>query len=195
MKIILFSLFCSLLVSTGFPPGRPAPALPGRWEVLKYSEQGIPVDKKGDAVAQARTVYAHVREERARQYFGFDERWDELNRRETRAFQRWSDLDSLNETQRIAEAIRTPYFVVFFADSTLAAYNKVPGSNLILFPEKRHYEYAPATMSIDIWQPNSLSPYGKWDAQILHFDERRLTLFLPEEAEVVELARADGDLP
>ncbi|HNE28788.1 MAG TPA: hypothetical protein PLW66_06450, partial [Saprospiraceae bacterium] len=68
-------------------------------------------------------------------------------------------------------------------------------SNLILFPEKRHYEYAPATMSIDIWQPNSLSPYGKWDAQILHFDERRLTLFLPEEAEVVELARADGDLP
>lgn len=195
MKIILFSLCCSLLTLSGISVRRPAPSLLGRWEVIKYSEQGIPVDKKGDAAAQARMVYAHVKEARARQFYGFDDRWDELNRRETRAFQRWSELDSLNETQRVAEAIRTPYFVVFFADSTLAAYNKVPVSNLILFPEKRHYEYAPATMSIDIWQPNALAPYGKWDAQILHFDEQRLTLFLPEEAEVVELARADGELP
>ncbi len=196
MKTLLFALgCCSALTVSRTSVFHAPPVLTGRWEVVAYSEQGIPVDKKRDALAQARTVYEHVREERARTYFGYDATWDELSRRENRAFQRWSELDSTVETRRIAEAIRTPYFAVFFADSTLAAYNKVPATNQILFPEKRHYIFSPATMSLDIWQPNAEAPYGKWDAQILRLDTEHLTLFLPEEAEIVELVRADGALP
>ncbi|MCC7506406.1 MAG: hypothetical protein IT259_13955 [Saprospiraceae bacterium] len=194
MKLCLLLFVCGIFTLSGRRPVQPSPTLLGRWEVVKYSEQGIPVDKMGDALAQATRVYEHVREERARQFYGYDARWDELSRRENRAFARWAELDSLTETRRIAEAIRTPYFAVFFPDSTLAAYNKT-SEGLILFPEKRHYEYFPATMSLDIWQPNALAPYGKWDAQIIRLDAGRLTLFLPEDAEIVELIRTEGELP
>lgn len=192
--LIALSVCCAAGLFAQSAPS-PAAALLGRWEVLSYAEQGVPVDKKRDAAAQARAVYAQVREQRARNWYGYDAAWDELSRRESRAFQRWAEQDSTVETQRLAEAIRTPYFAVFFADSTLSLYNKVPATNEIRFPEKRHYVFSPATMSIDVWAPGADAPYGKWDVQIIRLEAERMTLFIPEEAEVVELVRASGTLP
>lgn len=164
----------------------------GRWEVVAYSEQGVQVDKKAPALPQALRVYEHVREKRAEQWYGYSE-YDDLSRRENRVFQQWQERDSAIEVRRVVQAIAMPYYAVFFADSTLSAYNKEAGTNLIYFPEARHYCFSPATMSLDIFQPGG---YGvQWQAQILLLTGERMTLFLPEEAEVVELIKTSYSLP
>ena len=86
-----------------------------------------------------------------------------------------------------------PYYAVFFADSTLALYNKDAASNQISFPEARHFSFAPATMSLDIMPTNNV--YERWQVQILLLTAARLTLFLPETAEVVELVKTPFTLP
>jgi hypothetical protein len=162
----------------------------GRWEVIKYSEQGVQVDKKQAAMPQAQRVYSHVSVQRSLIFYGYDE---ESGNRRTRAFERWEEQDSLREVNRIAEAIATPYFAVFFADSTLSVYNKEVTTNVILFPESRQFTFHPATMSIDISIPGG---YGvQWQAQVLVLTRDRLVLFLPEEAEVVELIKTEFILP
>lgn len=176
----------------------------GRWEVLQYSEQGLQVDKKQAPLPQAQEVYRHVQKERARNWYGYDsEAADEYSRRRAREFERWALRDSTKEVARIAEAIETPYYAVFFADNTLALYNKNATSGLISFPESRHYVFSPATMSLDIYPPNfqpmeegeSSSWIDKWDVQVLFLSDTRMTLFLPQEAEIVELVKTAFTLP
>ncbi len=171
----------------------PTTLLIGRWEVLTYSEQGIQVDKKQPAVPQAVAVYRHIGEDRARIWYGYDPYDDPQSRRRTRAFEHWAERDSMVEVARIAQAIATPYFAVFFADSTLALYNKDAATSAITFPQARHYVFSAATMSIDLLpgQPD----YLKHEVQILLLTETRLKLFLPETAEVVELVKTMFTLP
>ncbi|MBK7869477.1 MAG: hypothetical protein IPJ74_01740 [Saprospiraceae bacterium] len=165
-------------------------ALLGRWEVLECSEQGIQVNKKQDAKSQASEVYQHIKEQRAILYYGFNEASGE---RRTRNFERWQERDSTQEVDRVIQAIAMPYYAVFFADSTLAVYNKDSLSNIIQFPESRRYIFSPGTMSIDITLPGG---YGiQWQAQVLELTADRLILFLPEEAEVVVLAKRNFSLP
>ena len=87
--------------------------LEGRWEVVEYAEQGLQVDKKKDALAQAKAVYEQVREMRAHTWFGYNET-DEPNRKVLRAYDRWEERDSTAEVKRVAEAIAMPYFVLFW---------------------------------------------------------------------------------
>lgn len=169
------------------------PSLLGRWEVIAYSEQGVQVDKKRPALPQALAVYQHVREERARIWYGYDPD-DEQSRKRLRAYEHWEERDSTQEVARVAEAIEMPYFAVFFADSTLSVYNKADRTNEILFPEARHYVYAPNTSSIRIFSPGAFG-YLQWNAQILLLTETEMTLFLPEEAEVVKLVKTAFTLP
>ena len=122
----------------------------GRWEVVAYSEQDVPVNKKNAAVPKAQAVYKHNRQRRAKQWYGLTE-YDELNWRQNRNYEEWLDRDSMIEVRRLAEAIATPYYVVFFAD--------------------------------------------RWQAQVLLLTGDRMTLFLPEEAEIVELERRPFTLP
>lgn len=171
-----------------FSQASPAQLL-GRWEVIRYSEQGVQVDKKQSALPQAQAVYEHVSSERAAIWYGYDETSGE---RRPRRFDRWEERDSIREVKRVTEAIAMPYFAVFFADSTLALYNKEAVSNQIYFPESRRYVFSPSTMSIDITQSGA---YGKIEAQILLLTDRRLLLFLPEEAEIVELVKTEYVLP
>lgn len=199
--IIFNCLIISILLAFSGHSERPtAPfdawSLQGRWEVVQYSEQGVQVDKKKDPWVQAKAVYDHVREMRAHTWFGYDEP-DEPNRRLQRAYDRWEERDSTTEVKRVAEAIAMPYFVVFFADSTLSCYNKELNTNRIYFPEARHYMVHPATMSCDITFPGTTSPYNyfQWRAQVLAVSEQRITLFLPEEAEIVELVKTAYSLP
>ncbi len=178
-----------------------APTLLGRWEVLQYAEQGLQVDKKKPGLAQAHEVYRHVQKERARTWYGYDyESADEYSKRRAREFERWELRDSIKEVNRIAEAIETPYFAVFFADSTLSLYNKEAATGRISFPESRHYVCSPTTMSLDIYPPGyqpvpGASWVDKWDVQVLSLTETRMTLFLPQEAEIVELVWTDFKLP
>jgi hypothetical protein len=166
----------------------------GRWEVLKYSEQGVQVDKKAPAGPQAREVYAHVRKWRAERWYGHYE-YSDYTRREEKAFERWLEADSLLETSRVAEAISTPFYVVFFADSTLSMYNKTPETNRILYPEVRHYTYYAATKSIDISPGVGLDYSPKTDAQILQISDTEMTLYLPETAEIVLLKKTEFSVP
>jgi len=188
-------------VNTLFAQANIPASLLGRWEVLQYAEQGLQVDKKKPALPQAHEVYRHVQKERARTWYGYDyESADEYSKRRAREFERWELRDSIKEVNRIAEAIETPYFAVFFADSTLALYNKDATTGLISFPESRHFVFSPATMSIDIYPPGFLPSSGggwvdKWDIQVLTLSETRMTLFLPQEAEIVELVRTEFKLP
>lgn len=168
----------------------PANLLLGRWELLEYSEQGVQVDKQAPALPQAVTVYQHVRKQRAAQWYGFNEEYGD---RRTRAYERWEDRDSLLEVNRIAEAIAMPYFAVFFADSTLALYNKETTTQRVILPEARRYVWSAKTNSISIYQPGG---YGiQWHAQIVALTADRLVLFLPEDGERVVLRRRDGELP
>jgi hypothetical protein len=175
--------------------------LTGRWEVVQYAEQGFQVDKKKPALPQAVEVYRHVQKERARTWYGYDyEAADEYSKRRAREFERWEARDSTKEVTRIAEAIETPYFAVFFADSTLSLYNKDAATGRIAFPESRRFVFSPATMSLDLYPPGFLpgSNVGwvdKWDVQVLFLSENRMTLFLPQEAEIVELVRTEFKLP
>ena len=142
-----------------------------------------------------------VQKERARTWYGYDyESADEYSKRRAREFERWELRDSTKEVKRIADAIETPYFAVFFADSTLALYNKEAATGLISFPESRHYVFSPNSMSLDIYPPGYLPVPGagwvdKWDVQVLSLTETRMTLFLPHEAEIVELVRMEFKLP
>jgi hypothetical protein len=184
-----------LLFSTLISPERPsAPGLDqllGRWEVIAYSEQGVQVDKKTASLPQAIEVYNHVRRQRAITWYGFEDDWGD---RRMRAFERWVERDSVREVERVAEAIAMPYFAVFFPDSTLALYNKDTGQR-IHFPESRHYSFHAPTMSIDLRPPFSYGYYPKADVQVLALTDRRMTLFLPEEAEIVELVKTEFTMP
>lgn len=177
-----------------------AAQLQGRWEVVKYSEQGLPVDKRQDAVRQAVQVYKFVAGARALSWFSYDYAYkDEYSRRRMNEFKEWATRDSLAEVKRVAEAISTPYYAVFFPDSTLSSYNKDSGGR-ISFPEVRTYVYMPATMSIDIYQQGFVpQPNMQWasriEAQILSLTDTQMTLFLPEEAEIVELVKTAYTLP
>ena len=200
-RIISISLFLILQswIAVGQNTGKPT--LLGRWEVLQYSEQGLPVDKKKPALPQALDVYRHVQKERARVWYGYDyEATDEYSKRRAREFERWEMRDSTKEVNRIADAIATPYFAVFFADSTLSLYNKDAETGLISFPESRQYIFSPATMSMDIYPPGYQAVeksnwVDKWDVQVLFLSETRMTLFLPQEAEIVELMKTEFKLP
>ncbi|MCC6458921.1 MAG: hypothetical protein IT260_00530, partial [Saprospiraceae bacterium] len=119
--------------------------------------------------------------------------YEDLSRRASRDFHEWVERDSSIEVSRLAEAIAMPYLAVFFPDSTLSLYNKDALSARVQFPEARHYTFVPATMSLDISHPGGFGV--AWQAQVLRLTADRLTLFLPEDAEVVELVKTAFSLP
>jgi hypothetical protein len=188
----LFSIFFSITASGQIPADTLLQKLLGRWEVVAYSEQGVQVDKKAPPLPQALEVYEHVRRQRAEQWYGYHE-YTEMSRRENRDFQQWQERDSSMEVRRLAEAIEMPYYAVFFADSTISIYNKEATTSRIFFPEARHYSFAPSFMSIDIFNPGGFGV--QWKAQVLQLSSDRMTLFLPEEAEIVELVKTMFSLP
>ncbi len=161
------------------------------------------MDKKQPARTQAIEVYRQVQKLRARTWYGFDyENADEYSKKRAREFQRWEERDSTKEVLRIAEAIETPYFAVFFPDSTLALYNKDASSSRVSFPESRKYVFSPSTMSIDLYPPGIVPPpvpVGGWmdrlEIQILFLSDNKMTLFIPEEAEIVELVKTAFNIP
>jgi hypothetical protein len=203
MKSFLSFIF-TVAVAFGIPVwsfSQNAPTLQnllGRWEVVSYSEQGVQVDKKAPALPQAVNVYNHVRKERLETWYGYYEEYED---RRSRALERWAIRDSTVEVTRIAKAIAMPYFVAFFADSTMTLYNKEATSNTIYFPEVWHFIFSPSTLSIDMYtlqpaeEPFFKSPYGKWEVQVLLLSENRMRLFIPQEAEVVELRKAEFSFP
>lgn len=200
-----FYLLTAFALSFGVMYSQNNPSLQnllGRWEVLQYDEQGVPVHKKEAALPQAIKVYSKVQDQRARTWYGVDPGYaDEFSKRRARAFERWMEQDSSMEVKRVAEAISTPYFAVFFADSTLALYNRDERSGVVSFPESRKYVYYPQTMSMDVYPPGikpSASAYGwvdRWEIQIIALTETRMTLFIPEEAEIVVLEKTVFKLP
>lgn len=201
LRILFISLGLIAIKLSAWGQNSTPNLLLGRWEVLQYVEQGLPVDKKKPPLPQALEVYRQVQKERARVWYGFDyEAVDEYSKRRAREFERWEMRDSTKEVARIAEAIETPYYAVFFADSTLALYNKDSSNGLISFPESRHYVFSPQTMSLDIYPPGHVPVSGaswvdKWDVQVLSLSETHLTLFLPQEAEIVHLVKTEFKLP
>lgn len=203
MKSFL-SLIFTMAVAISFPTrsfSQNAPSLQnllGRWEVVGYSEQGVQVDKKSPALPQAVNVYNHVRKGRFETWYGFYEDYEE---RRPRALERWAIRDSTLEVTRIAKAISMPYYVAFFADSTMTLYNKDEATQAIYFPEVWHFIFSPSTMSLDLYtlqpaeEPFYQSPYGKWEVQVLLLTENRMRLFIPQEAEVVELRKTEFSFP
>ncbi|HAD15126.1 MAG TPA: hypothetical protein DCF33_22100 [Saprospirales bacterium] len=207
MKYLTYSLavllfWTNLVLSHAQNSSKTNPLI-GRWEVLQYAEQGLQVDKKQPAAPQALAVYRHVQKTRAKTWYGFDYDYaDEYSRRRSREFQRWEERDSIQELKRITEAIHTPFFAVFFPDSTLALYNKDAATNQVSFPESRHYVFNPATMSMDVYPPGMLPPPGRvggWvdrmDIQILFLSDTNMTLFIPEEGEIVTLVKTEYTIP
>lgn len=197
VKKTLLLIFCLFTLGslTAQAPDDLLKRLTGRWEVVEYAEQGVQVDKKGEAQAQALTVYNHVKEQRARQWYGYDADYDpDLNNRRRRDLERWAQRDSAVEVERVRQAIAIPYFAVFFPDSTLALYNKDTATGRIYFPESRHYVFSPETMSMDIYGVYS-SPKPEWQAQLLSLTAAEMLLFLPEDGEVVKLVKREGDFP
>lgn len=187
-----FLILCCLCGFSQILSAQKNPLL-GRWEVVSYAEQGVQVEKKLPPLPQALAVYRHVREDRARMWYGYDPD-DEQSRKRLRAYERWEERDSVQEVKRVAEAIETPYYAIFFADSTLSLYNKTVGTNEIQFPEARHYVYSPNTASIDIYGSGAYG-YLQWNAQILLLTDTEMTLFLPEDAEVVRLVKTAYTIP
>jgi hypothetical protein len=202
-KILLLGLLCwQTAIGAQNTVPSPATLLQGRWEVLEYAEQGIQVNKSADALRQAVSIYRNIQQERARVWYGYDENVEnEYSKRRMREFERWATRDSTQEVQRITEAIATPYFAVFFADSTLALYNRETATGRVLFPQSRRYIFSPATMSIDIFPPGFMPPAApgswvdRWEVQILELTTDRMVLFIPEEGEVVVLRKAAGKVP
>lgn len=188
--LIYMLLLCTAHAAAQRPTDSLLRQLLGRWEVVAYSEQGVQVNKKEPALPQALKVYEHIRQKRAELWYGYSD-YDDMSRRENREFREWQARDSSIEVRRIMDAIATPYYAVFFADSTLSVYNK--NSGLVLFPEGRRYAFIPSFMSITIMNPGGFGV--QWHAQVLLLTGDRLTLFLPEEAEVVELAKTAYSLP
>lgn len=170
--------------------------------MVRYAEQGVQVDKKQDAARQAVKVYRHVQEERALRWYGYDYEYsDEYSKKRARAFERWEQRDSTKEVRRIAEAIATPYYAVFFPDSTLALYNKNTETGQVAFQESRQYVFNAATMSLKVYPTGFLPPAarGSWidrmNIQVISLTADRMILFVTEEAEIVELVRSDFSLP
>jgi len=200
MNKIIFLTCCTGVLAALFAlpaAGQPAAdtltrKLLGRWEMLSYSEQGVQVNKKAPALPQALMVYEHVRWQRARQWYGFYDA-DDFSRRENRAFEHWLERDSAIEVRRVAEAIAMPYFVTFFPDSTLSLYNKDAATGQVYFPEARQYVFSPEHRSIRIFMPGGFAL--QWHAQVLLLTADRMTLFLPEDAEVVELVKTNYAFP
>ncbi|MFZ4476076.1 MAG: hypothetical protein ACOYPR_12840 [Saprospiraceae bacterium] len=191
---IAFVCFFTLLHCALFAQNANQTQLWGRWEVLSYAEEGVPVDKKQAARPQAIAVYNAIKQQRAQQWYGYSD-YDAYNRRENRAFENWQQLDSTLEVLRLTKAIETPYFVVFFPDSTLSHYNKDLASGQVLFPQAHHYSFAPASMSLDIVPAIGPSYFGKSDLQVLELSATRLVLYLPETAERVVLEKTAYILP
>ena len=187
-----FFLFLTMPVFSQTVSDTLTPLLIGRWEVLTYAEQGVSVDKKQAAKPQAMAVYEHIRRERAERWYGYSE-YDYYSRRESRDFERWTAIDSVQETNRVAQAIAMPYFAVFFTDSTVSLYNKEDVTNYIYFPEVKHYVLSPASRSMDVYPVNT--PFDRWQVQILLLTATRMRLFLPQDAEVVDLIRTAFFLP
>ena len=170
-----------------------AQQLQGRWELAAYSEQGVQVNKTGAAAAQAAAVYTHVAAQRKLQFWvGYADDYDQATR-ESRSFRRWAESDSLQETQRLQKIIELPYYVAFFPDSTLSGYNKDFVTGRVSNPEVWRYTLSADGQSIRIQDAHGFSV--RWHAQILYLDDMRLVLFLPEDAEVVELKRAEYRFP
>jgi len=170
------------------------PPFIGKWEVLSYSEQGVPVNKKQAALPQAVTVYNVLKSERAHQWYGYDE-YTDYSRRENREFRHWMEEDSLRELHRLVEMIARPTYVVFFADSTLSFYTKNSERTRVVQSLSLHYKFDRNFMSLDIAPAIAMSYFGHADGQILFLDEKRMTLYLPETAELVELAKVEFSLP
>lgn len=167
----------------------------GKWEVTSYSEQGVQVYKKQAALPQAQAVYARIQSDRARIFYGYDEALDELSRRATRRYREWVKEDSTREVKRLVKAIETPYFVAFFPDSTVSLYNKNGESAEISFPQVKHFDFLPTLMSLKMTPPPMNVPFRNWDVQVLLLTDTRMTLFLPEQASVVELVKAPYIFP
>ncbi len=164
----------------------------GKWAVVAYSEQGVPVNKLSPAEPQAVQVYEHIRDRRASTFYNYQMAYEPLNRRENRDFLEWQQRDSILEVSRLVEVIQMPYYAVFFADSTLALYNRPTDNSPVYFPESLRFALDAATMSIDMYTPGG---FYRSDVQILFLDDKRMTLFIPEEAEVVELVKGTFKLP
>ncbi|MBK8554272.1 MAG: hypothetical protein IPL65_00190 [Lewinellaceae bacterium] len=166
--------------------------LKGRWEVVGYAEAGVQVDKKQPAAPQAVKIWQKVRKERALYWYGYDEDWDN---RKPRKYEQWELRDSTLEVQRLIDAISTPYYAVFFADSTLACYNKVNDTGEMLFPEVHFYIFNPETQSIWIYASRLAPRYQQWNAQVIMLNAEQMTLFLPEEGEIVHLVKTPYTIP
>lgn len=164
--------------------------LPGRWEVVSYSEQGVYVEKKQDPIPQAVKVYQQVKAERAKRYYGFDAETDELSRRASRAFKRWEVEDSTQEVKRVIKAIQTPFVAVFFQDGTLSLYNKDENGQIT---NVRDHQYSLTLNSLRMEPGPMYRP--KWFVQILSLSEDQMRLFLPEEATIVDLVKTPFILP
>lgn len=191
-KIFLFAFFLLMMTNTAFSQPNRDPKLIqllGKWEVTSYSEQGVQVYKKQAPLAQAQKVYDHIQSDRARIFYGYDEELDELSRRATRRYREWVKEDSTREVKRLVKAIETPYFVAFFPDSTVSLYNKAADDESISFPQVKHFDFSSALMSLKLMPPPINVPFRQWDVQILLLTDTRMTLFLPEQASVVELVK------
>jgi hypothetical protein len=167
----------------------------GRWQVIKYAEQGFPVDKTQNSLTQAQDVYGYIKLDRTKMFYGYDPEMDELSRRATRRYQEWVIEDSTREVKRIAKAIEMPYFVVFFPDSTVSMYNKETDTGHIYFPKAKRYVFSPSTMSIDMKPAPIDVPMDKWEIQVLLLTDDRMVLFLPEQASIVELRKTSLIIP
>ncbi len=164
------------------------PTLIGKWAVVKYAEQGVPVDKTANPSAEAQKVYALIKEEKADRIFGWMEPG---NRRMQNVFLAWQVADSIAEVARLERIIPLPYYVVFFPDSTMSTYNYDPATGKTENIGSWPYVYHESFQSFD-YQTNS---YTKSNAQILAFTQDHLTLFLPNTAEVVELVKVSYQFP
>ena len=192
MKKNLFFLVLCWLCAHSLHSQNDSAQIWGKWEVTAYSEQGIQVNKKLPALPQAIKVWQHIRQERARMWYGYDENWDP---KKPRQYERWEERDSTIEVNRLVQAISMPYYAIFFRDGTLSAYNKSGDENLVLFPESRRYQFARSTMSLFIYSTSAFNDFPEWRAQVLSLTADKMTLFLPESGEIVELIRTDTSIP
>jgi hypothetical protein len=190
-KLLLILLLPALSASFAFGQ-TDNPAILGKWEVTAYSEQGIQVDKKAAAAPQAIRVWQHIRQERARFWYGYDENWDP---KKPRQYERWEERDSTLEVNRLVQAISMPYYAIFFPDGTLSLYNKNSENNQVFFPESRRYQYNPAANSLFIFPAMGFNEFPEWRAQILSLNQDKMTLFLPESGEIVQLIRTNTSIP
>lgn len=190
-------LLCTLYTQAQTTPDQQLKNLIGKWELVRYSEQGVQVDKTQAALPQALKVYNYVRGQRARVWYGYDSDYSpDLSNRQRRNLERWAERDSTVEVNRVREAIEMPYFAVFFADSTLALYNKDPEDGSIHLPESRHFVFNPKSMSLDIFEASNYSGRPvQWQAQVLELSAEKMLLFLPEDGEIVELIKRPFILP